>query len=151
MTKIETDILSELVDAKRETLRQLRDLGMQQQRAVESGDTTQLFQVLAAKQRVVEQLQHVERQLAPFHKQEPDQRQWRNAEDRQQCAATAQECSQLLADVIRQERESEQSLILRRDEAANQLKAVHSAAHLRETYDSQSRGTPSRLDLTCGE
>ena len=151
MTKIETDILLELVDARRETLRQLRDLGIQQQASVKSGDTELLFRVLAAKQRVLGDLQQTERRLAPYQDQDPDTRHWRTAEDRQRCAERARECSQLLADVIRQERESEKALILRRDEAADQLNAVHSAMHLRETYESQNRGAPSRLDLTCSE
>ena len=151
MTKIETDILAELIAAKRETLRQLRDLGSQQRESVDSGDTEQLFRVLAAKQRVLGQLQELEKHLTPFHNQDPDARQWRTLQDRQSCAEVAEECSQLLAVVIEQERESEQAMVRRRDDAAQQLTAVHSAMHLRETYDAQPRGAPNRLDLTCGD
>ena len=151
MTKLETDILSDLIDAKRETLRQLRDLGVQQQSTVEAGDTELLFRVLAAKQRLLGDLQQVEQQLAPFRQQDPEQRAWRTSNDRTMCATRAEECNQLLADVIRQERESEQSLSQRRDDAAEQLRAVHSAIHLQQTYGSTGDAGPRRLDLTCGD
>jgi flagellar biosynthesis/type III secretory pathway chaperone len=151
MTKLETDILSELIASKRETLRQLRDLGIQQQGSVESGDTDLLFRVLAAKQRLLGDLQQTEQCLAPFREQDPEQRTWRSGNERQKCATQADECTQLLADVIRQERESEQALVERRDDAAEKLRAVHSAMHLQQSYGATGQAAPRSLDLTCGE
>lgn len=151
MNKIETDILSDLIDSKRETLRQLRDLGNQQQGCVDSGDTDTLFRVLAAKQRLLGNLQQVEQELTPFRQENPDERTWRAREDRQRCAAVADECAQLLAAVIEQERASEQTLTRRRDDAATQLKAVHSAIQLQQSYDSGQQAKSGRLDLTCGD
>ena len=151
MTKLETDILSDLILAKRETLRQLRDLGAEQQNSVESGDTSQLFRVLAAKQRLLGDLQQLEQALQPFRKQDPERRTWRSSEERAHCADAAKECSQLLTEVIQQERVSERSLVERRDDAAEQLRAVHSAMHLQQSYESTTGSAANRLDLTSGE
>ncbi|MCG8585080.1 MAG: hypothetical protein MI757_10240 [Pirellulales bacterium] len=150
-TKLETDLLANLIEAKRETLRQLRDLGSRQQDAVESGDTDLLFRVLAAKQKMLDNLQQVEQQLAPFRQQDPDQRTWRSSNHRQKCADNAAECSRLLADVIQQERESEQTLTRRRDDAAVRLQKVHSAIQLQQSYGAPAAASSAGLDLTCGD
>jgi hypothetical protein len=151
MARLETEILSELIGAKREILGQLRDLGVRQREVIDSGDTDHLFRVLAAKQRLLADLQQVEQRLTPYREQDPDQRAWRSQQDRDHCAAKSEQCAHLLAEVIRQERESERAMVRRRDDTAMQLRAVHSAMHLQQSYESCQAATSGGLDLTCGE
>ena len=80
-----------------------------------------MLDVLAAKQRVLNDLQRVERALDPFRDQDPESRVWRNAEARADCARLLDECERLLQETVEQERQSEAALTVRRDEAACQV------------------------------
>lgn len=147
MAELETDLLSELIRRKRSCLVQLREMGGKQLELVRDGDITHLLELLAAKQHVLIQLQQVEQQLHRFRGQDPQQRHWRTPEKRQECAGDLEECEGLLAQIVVQEKQSEQDLIRRRDEAAAQLAGAHSASHARGAYLAQPQFGSGQLDL----
>jgi hypothetical protein len=148
MTMFETDLLSDLIDRKRSCLAQLRGMGEKQLELVRGGSMTELLELLAAKQRVLAQLQHVERQLDRFRGDDPEKRHWRTPGRRQECADRAAECEALLAQIMTQEKHSEQELIRRRDEAAARLDGAHTASQARGAYLAQPRIAIRQLDLT---
>ncbi len=147
MAVLETDLLSDLIQRKRSCLVQLRDMGGKQIELVREGNITDLLELLAAKQHVLIQLQQVERQLDRFRGEDPQKRHWRTPQERQECAGGLAECERLLAQIVVQEKQSEQELIRRRDEAAAQLAGVHTASQARGAYLAQARAGAGELDI----
>ena len=129
--------LTELIRRKHEVLVELCAVGHRQREIVERGETTALLELLAAKQSMIALLQQVERDLAPFHTEDPDRRVWVSADDRAQCARQAAECNHLLAEIVDLERGSAARLAMRRNEVAAQLRQVHAAGHARDAYEAQ--------------
>ena len=134
-----TELLAELIDRKHQVLVQLRDVGRRQAEIARSGDTSALLKLLAAKQYLIAALQQVERETAPFHAEDPDQRVWRRPEDRAHSAQRAAECNELLAEVIALEKDSAEQMAARRQDVAAQLQRVHEAKHVRSAYEAQRR------------
>ena len=147
-TTTETDRLSDLIDKKHEVLAQLFDLGRRQVEFIDAGDMSQLFKVLSAKQRLLAALQTVERGLDAFRHQDPEQRLWRTTGDRQQCAQKTRQCEALLLEIMQHERDSEQKLLVRRDETAQQLQGLHHAAESRSAYAGAAEPVNVHLDLS---
>jgi flagellar biosynthesis/type III secretory pathway chaperone len=136
---LSTKKLAELVSRKRDVLLQLSDVGQRQRRIVEEGDTGTLLQLLAAKQKLISALQELEREMAPFHSEDPDARVWPTGEDRARCAAEATECNQLLEQVVALEKESADRMTVRKNEVAAQLRHVYAAGQARDAYAANRR------------
>ena len=148
VTAYETDLLSELVRGKRSCLVQLRDMGRRQLELIDDSEMTRLLDLLALKQRTIEQLQRFERALDRFRGQDPDARRWRSPEQRQQCADEMRQCEALLAEIMGQEKYGEALLVRRRDEAAVRLQGAHVAAQARGAYIPETPINISQLDLS---
>jgi hypothetical protein len=134
MDRLDTDVLAQLVAGKLDCLSQLRALGVRQLEAIAAGDLTALLRVLAGKQRLLARLQELETQLAPFRGQPPEERVWRDPADRERCARMADVCTALLAEIVEQERQSENRLLVRRDQAAAQLQGMHRSGEAQGAY-----------------
>ncbi len=148
MTLLETDKLAGLIRQKRDCLLSLRDMGQRQMELVVDGEMGRLLDVLAAKQRVLNDLQRVERALDPFRDQDPEARFWRTPEARADCGKLLDECELLLKETVEQERLSEAALTVRRDETAIKLHTAHSAGRARGAYTNHGQGSISQLDLS---
>ncbi len=147
MPPLDTDTLAALIAKKHELLVQLRDLGRRQMELIDLGDMTQLLKLLASKQRLLAGMHATERQLDPFRHQDPNTRPWPTAAARDRCAAMADECDKLMAEVMSREKQSESQLRYRRDEAAARLQGVHAAAQARQAYAEAPAIPVSHLDL----
>ena len=143
-----TEQLAELIDRKHQCLLQLRDLGNQQAAFAAEGNLSDLLQVLAAKQQLIQLLQRLEQALEPYRHDEPDRRRWRQAEQRASCTRQAEDCRRLLAEILTQEKQSEAQMTLRRDEVARQLQGAHSAQQTRSAYTQQVGLVTGMLDLS---
>jgi hypothetical protein len=146
-TVLATDVLAELIQSKHRVLVQLRSLGERQLALAHDGLISELLDVLGLKQRILVQLQSIERELEPFRGEDPESRHWRSAEARRRCGATLAECESLLAAIVRQEKQSENELTRRRDEAARRLAGMHSAAEARCAYLTPAGDSAGQLDL----
>src|ERR1700756_791394 len=104
---METSLLTELIAKKHGLLVQLRDAGARQMELIASGDMTHLLKLLSSKQRLLNGLQEVERQLRPFRVQNASHRRWASENERNACSRTAALCEELMAEVVEQERQSE--------------------------------------------
>lgn len=161
MSSLATDNLAALIRKKHQILMQLREIGLRQQKFVQESQTSSLLQLLGAKQHLIAALQMVERSLRPFQDEDPDQRVWRTANDRADCARRAAECQQLLAEVMEIERQQEAQMIERRDEVTERLRRADSAHQAAAAYGEHRRSAPmpaptaqdtleQHLDLTSG-
>ena len=106
-TNLGTDRLAELIQQKHSCLTQLRDVGSRQLETARSGEMELLMQLLATKQRLIDQMLRNEQQLKPFREQDPEQRRRASPQKREHCAAVANECESLLQTIVQQENESE--------------------------------------------
>ena len=93
VTEHDTDLLAALVAAKLKILELLAQLARKQLALADRGESTDLLKLLAAKQTVLSQLQHIERRLDPFRSQDPEARVWRSPADRQRCQEQAIRCA----------------------------------------------------------
>jgi len=147
-SEFETDTLADLVTRKRDSLLRLRESGRAQYRLIEVGEMTGLLELLAAKQRVLFELQEIERGLDPFRGQAPEERRWRSDEARRRCGTQIDECEALLAEIISQEKLCEQALRRRRDETAQRLQGAHLAGRARGAYTAGPSQGIHQLDLS---
>jgi hypothetical protein len=143
-----TQHLTTLLERKHDCLTQLRDLGMRQLERIDAADMTTLMKVLSAKQRLLGDLQMVERELDPFRNETPDQRAWRTPLERQHCAQLTTRCQLLFSEIVAQEREAESRLILQRDDAEQRLRGMHVSAGARGAYLQDATVTAGLLDLS---
>ena len=130
-----TKHLAELIGRKHDVLAQLCDVGRRQQDLVDRGDTATLLKLLAAKQNMIAALQHVERDLVPFHAENPQTRIWSSPAERAQCAEQAAECNRLLQVIVELERQCGERMTTRRNEVAAQLQQINVAGQARDAYE----------------
>jgi len=148
MNNLGTDRLADLINQKHRCLLQLRDIGTRQVETARGGQMELLMQLLATKQRLIDQMLRIEQLLKPFRQQDPDGRDWATPEDRHQCAAVAKECEDLLEAIVRQEKQSEQELVRRRDDAEVRLQGTHVASRVHNAYVSGDSPTRSAVDYS---
>jgi hypothetical protein len=129
-----TDNLAALMLKRRKCLVQLRDLGLRQARMIAAGEISELLRLAGAKQQLIVALQAIEKQLAPFHEQNPESRVWSSPEARARCAADADVCRTLIDEVMRMEQDGERQMTARRDQVAGQIRAVAVGGRVREAY-----------------
>ena len=147
MSALETDTLAELIRTKHACLLRLSDMGCKQAELIDAGNMTALLDLLARRQRLLVQLQQIERALSPFRNQDADNRHWRSDEDRRACAEQLRQCEALLGEIIAREKRNESTLKRRRDEVALQLQGVHAAEVARGAYTAAPRNGTNQLDL----
>ena len=128
MTDLSTDKLADLVAKRHSCLVQLHKLGVKQSEFIASGEISSLLRLLSVKNQLIVALQSIEQQLAPFHDQNPEMRQWASVEARENCSRQAAECKQLLDQVMRLECENEAKMTQRRDQIAQQLQTSQASA-----------------------
>lgn len=145
--ELETDLLADLIARKLACLVGLREMGRLQMELVREGEITRLLELLSTKQKAMAELQRIEKAMDPFRRQDPDARRWRTSETRSECARQLHECEALLGEIVEQEKQSEQELVRRRDEAAVRLQGAHAASQARGAYTATSGAEGSRLDL----
>jgi flagellar biosynthesis/type III secretory pathway chaperone len=132
-----TTRLADLIGKRRRCLEQLLELGQRQADLIALGNMADLMRLLAAKQQLIAALQTLERDLAPYHDDDPDRRTWTSPEERARCAVDAEHCRRLIQEVMALEQAGERQLTLRRDDAAGQLRTVHHASRVRAAYECQ--------------
>lgn len=131
---MDTEILAELVRQKRECLVQLAELVRRQQPLIEAEEMAHLLDLLAAKQRLVAELEGIERKLHPFRKEKAEQRRWTSDRQRARCAEDLEAIKRLLDEILDRERRSEAELSRRRDQVHERLEGTHRAQDARQAY-----------------
>jgi len=139
MTQHDSEKLADLIGKRHACLVKLHDLGRKQSELIAAGEMGALLRLLSAKNQWLAAMQTIENELAPFQEQSPEQRIWTSPEAREQCAAQAEQCRQLLDEVMQMEQENEQQMIVRRDRVATQLQTAHLAGKARGAYQSQQK------------
>ncbi|QDT00060.1 hypothetical protein [Adhaeretor mobilis] len=144
MDKLTTDKLAELVSKRLACLKQLCAIGRKQSELIAADKIGDLLRLISTKQRLILALQAIERELQPFHEQHPESRVWPSLQARQQCAAQAEVCQKLLAEVMALEQANEQQMTIRRDQTASQINTAASASKVHGAYQAQQYRTDTR-------
>lgn len=143
-----TETLANLIAQKLQLVELLAKLSRAQMELIDGGDMNRLLTVLAAKQRLLNQLQQLEQALVPFRDEDPDQRVWASAEARELCRLNAARSEQLLAEIMQLERQGEAEMIRRRDETARRLEEVECAARAHTAYVDIPVAAVSQFDMS---
>jgi len=153
MMQTTTENLAGLISQRHACLVQLHNVGCKQSELIEAGEMGRLLRLLSAKNQLLTSLQVIERQLAPFHEQAPESRNWSSPESQAQCASQAQQCQSLLEEIMQMERQNEQRMSERRDRISGQLQTVHAAHRARGAYQAQrTSGTKTvAVDMPTAE
>lgn len=146
---MDTDVLARLIDNKHALLVQLLELAQRQAIFVEQGDMTRMMSLLAMKQRLLNAIEQLERQLDPFREQDPDARVWRSPDDRARARETSTACDALLRQIMAVEKQCEGGMSLRRDEAAERLQAAHFSSQAAHAYASLPGAAGGQFDISC--
>lgn len=146
---MDTDVLAQLIDLKHQLLLQLRELARRQADLVGAGDLTQLMNVLGIKQRLLNAVTSVETRLDPFRSEDPERRVWRSPELRQRTREVSQQCDELLREVMTLERDCESQMLVRRDEAAEQLQRAHFSTNAAQAYLGPAELAGGQFDVSC--
>ena len=144
-----TQRLTQLIDAKHTVLTQLHDLAQRQFSLAGEGDATALVSLLAVKQKLLDTLTALEERLNPFREQDPQTRTWNSPAERARCAAVAERSRTLLDEIMALDQRGMELLRARQQLALTTIHAAHDAAHARSAYyeQQQTSATSQHFDM----
>lgn len=129
----------------------LLDLSRRQRELIDAGDIDLVLRVLGQKQLVLAEVADIERELEPWRRRWPRVRAELDDLSRQKLDAALHSVEELLAELIRSERESETALTASRDSVERELTRSREAAPVRRTYGSAERSGSVWLDRAGGD
>jgi len=138
--------LIHLVSEKHQCLAKVYDLSQRQMACVTTGDIEALLEILAAKQRVLTELQSLDHQLKEYGALDFDQDSMPE-EYRDVITAMIAKCRELLEQILRMESECARILEQRKNDVAKQLAEFHDFMQARAAYQ-QPGETINELDVT---
>lgn len=144
---MDTDRLSQLIDAKLAVLMKLLELSQRQIAAVDDSDLSTLLRLLAGKQQLVDQIQQLDRALVPYQQQDPETRRWASPEHRTRCRHQAQRCEAVLREILVVEQQAEAVMQQQRAATAQRLATMQQAGQAQRAYVSTPSIAPRTLDL----
>ena len=136
-TSLPTETLANLITKKHQVLKQLCEAAHQQLAIANQGNVSTMLQLLASKQQLIADLQCVEHELRPHHKESPEQRPWRSENEREACRQQSYECNALLNEIIHLENRSGDRMTARHNEAHIQSKQGYTSAQAHTAYAKQ--------------
>lgn len=148
MTVHDTKRLADTVSRKLSCLTRLRQLGQQQDQLIADDEIGQLMRVLAAKQRHLDELQAIERELDPFRNEPPESRAWVSQEHRRRCADDLRRCETLLTEIMEREKRSESLMRSRRDAASKRLEGFQDRGEAQSAYTAAGQAPCSSFDTS---
>jgi hypothetical protein len=148
MSALDTELLLNLIRARHGCLKQLCELGKYQLRYINENNVTALLDVLAAKQKPLDDVRRIERALDPYRSQDPEKRVWPSTTERSKAAALIKECDAMLAEVFARDKQCESLLVEQREAMGIQLQARRSAGRARGAYNAIESPLARRLDLS---
>jgi hypothetical protein len=146
---MDTEVLAKLIDSKHEMLSQLRQLAIRQLELVEVDDMSRIISLLAVKQRLLNTMDDIEKQLDPFRQQDPEQRIWASPAHRERAREVSARCDAMLQEIMSIERGCESRLHQRRDQAASQIQGMHVAANASTAYLGALDHSGQQFDASC--
>lgn len=147
---LSTRRLAQLVHQKSSLVIELHKVLSKQRSMIDDGDID-LMALLAIKQKLLEALKIVDRQMDPFRQQEPDDRIWAHPAERQECREESEACEALFVQVKQMEAYCIQKMQQLQAATQDQLQSTSSARMAANAYQQgYNSAAPQRnsLDIT---
>lgn len=141
-----THQLIELLDQQCRIYRQLQDLSQKQTETVEKGDSDALMLILSTRQKLIDQLQHINGQMDPFRQQWSSLWLELDAQARQEIDERVEEIQQYLEDIVTQDEADRANLIAQRDQVGQELQHSRTAGQAHAAYRTTVSNTPRYTD-----
>ncbi len=129
-----TERLVTLFETKLHLLQEMQALSLEQSSLVEKHEMTSLMTLLSRKQQLMESLQRVQLEMAPYRDEDPESRVWESPDRRQACRALVAECDKLTQWLIVQENQSIAQMDAQRDGMQSQIQQNAAASQVQRAY-----------------
>ena len=150
----DSEHLFQLIGQKLERLEQLHACSGNQAQYVEAEDMGAILEILAAKQRLLIEIEGIDRRIAEYHVDDPEERVWPTQEMRVQCRGKIARCDRLVRETLEYDRIAAERLTEKTSAAKRQLQQFVDTAHVQGAYRQQKTrpGTTThpRVDLGAG-
>ena len=130
---------SELIHCEEELLKRLLMVSKRQLEIVELGNAGVLVEHLGRRERLWHEFELLEEQLTPHKGIPPEQRVWKNPEERQQTEAALNRCKGLLDEIMATDEISLAKAAKLKDEAEKNLRRVQLSKPVAPAYMKQSQ------------
>ena len=146
----ETEHLFQLVGQKLERLEQLYAWSGNQMQYIELEDMGAILEILAAKQRLLIEIEGIDRRIAEYRVDDPEDRVWPTQEMRAQCREKISQCDRLVHETLEHDRIATERLTGIKNNAKLQLQQFVDTAHVQGAYQQQKKTVRPRVDLGAG-
>lgn len=130
--------LSELIRQKEQILMDLLPMSIRQLELVRRDEMTLLIRHLNEKQFVLSAFEEIEKQLAPLRDIPPEEREWKNEQERKETADAIRRCATMLEKILENDALSTEELGVRKDELQNQMRRVQQNVQVNVNYARQT-------------
>ena len=152
----DSEHLFHLVGQKLQLLEQLHACSGNQMQYIETDRMEAILEILAVRQRLLIEIEGIDRQIANYHVDDPEERVWPTPEMREQCREKISHCDRLVRETLEYDRIATERLTEKQSAAKQQLQQFTDTAHAQGAYRqhksrSATTGTgPHRVDLGSG-
>ena len=129
----------ELIRGEEELLKRLLLVSQRQLEIVDMGNASVLVQHLEQRERLWQEFELLERQLAPHKGIPPEMRVWKSAEERQLTELSLNRCKTLLEEIMANDQISLAKAAEQKDKAEKDLRRVQLATTVAPAYAKQSQ------------
>ena len=146
--------LYQLIEQKLKLLEQLNACSGNQMQYVDTENLEALLEVLAAKQRMLLEIEGIDQQITGYHVDDPDDRVWPSQEMRSRCREMVSQCDRLVREALANDQLAEQQLMYKKNAAKQQLLQVSDKIRVQGAYRQQkqqpSKSAHCHIDLGSG-
>jgi len=129
-----TEQLFALMEAKHSVLADLRTLAVTQSEAIHKQDISELLNLLARKQVLMDRLMTLQQRFVTFQDEDPELRIWSSPDRRKACQETKRTCDQWIQEILVMEQRAADEMTAQRDAVAGQLLQVSDSMRLSRAY-----------------
>jgi hypothetical protein len=130
---------SELIRIEEELLRRLLLVSQRQVEIVDMGNASVLLQFMMQRERLGDEFDRLEKQLAPHKGIPPEKRVWNSPEERQITESAVNRCEELMKEILANDEVSMTKMEALKDKAENDLRRVQLAKTSAPAYAKQSQ------------
>lgn len=136
--------LIQLLTQQQLLYRQLQQLAQQQRGLVDGSDPEMLLKLLAGRQRLIDRLTDVDKELQPLRVDWQAMAQTLPAEQRAQAQNLVESVKEILSDILARDKQDTEVLAGRRNEVASQIATASQGKRMNQAYAPAAVGPTSR-------
>lgn len=129
---------SGLIRQKEHILMRLVPISVRQLQIVRSGDMTTLLGFLGQKQRVLDEFEEVEKALRPYRETPPEERIWKNEQERIETHRAMERCTAMLEEILRNDTQSSEEIAVQKIELEERIRRLQQGSQVHSQYAKQS-------------